>query len=379
MKHIFKATAFSILFYILISNSSQTFAKEVYLDEDLNKDGIVNILDLSLIASKYNTNYTLYDLNKDSIVDIYDLTKVSKSFDKTSYGLGIVTGEYINLRSTPNQDNTSNIVTKLYQFERFNILDDLGEWYKVRYNDNGTLRIGYAYALYTVPLRDNCFNSYLGFISSKNESTISDANNNPISVRDPGTISNNAGDVGGKSYGQYQLSSSVGALDNFITWLKTNSDGIDFYNKLNNAKIADGNKFNTNFDLAWKAIATDNFNEFFEFQRKFVKIEYYDTAVSILKINNSFDISTKSFALKEVLWSTAVQYGVQGNGTTTFGAVDIFREAGLTLQEDELITKIYDLKIEHAESITDDTIKNILITRATSEYNDVIYMYNSLH
>lgn len=52
--------------------------------EDINKDGIVNALDLSLVATNYNmlssdVNWNpALDLNNDSIIDIYDLTQVSK-------------------------------------------------------------------------------------------------------------------------------------------------------------------------------------------------------------------------------------------------------------------------------------------------------------
>lgn len=379
MKKQFITITLSVLFYILISTSSQVLAKEIYLAEDINKDGIVDIIDISLMAKHYNTNTALYDLNKDSIVDIYDLTIMSKSIDNTSYGLGIVTGEYINLRTTPDQTNISNITAQLYQYDRFNILDDLGEWYKVSYEDNDTIRVGYIYALYTLPLRDNCFDSYLGFISSKNESTLYNNGTTelPTSVRNPGTISNNPGDEGGKSYGQYQLSSALGTVDIFLGYLKASPEGITFYDKLNNAKILDGNKFGPNFDKVWSNIATTSADDFFEFQRKFVKIEYYDKAETILKNEDSFDMNTKSFALNEVLWSTAVQYGIQGDGTATKGAIDIFREAGLEKQENQLIINIYDIKIKHAETVSDNAIKNALITRAKSEKADVLYMFNS--
>lgn len=54
----------------------------------------------------------------------------------TSLGLGIVTGESLNLRKTPNQKNISNTITQLHQYDCFSIVDDLGEWYKVKYKEN---------------------------------------------------------------------------------------------------------------------------------------------------------------------------------------------------------------------------------------------------
>lgn len=322
MKPIFTTIALTILFCIFISSSSQTFAK---------------------------------DLNP-----------------KTSVGLGIATRQSINLRSTPDENNNTNKIAVINKSDRFFIIDDLGKWYKVKYNDNGILKTGYVYALYAMPIRDNSFDSYLGFISSKYESTVY-KKNKLTSVRSPGTISDNACDAGGKSYGLYQLSSNRGTLDVFLNYLKLKPDGKDIYDELNNAKIADGHKYKANFDNAWKHIATNNRSKFFKLQHKFVKTKYYDASALMLKNRYNFDISTKSLALKEVLWSTSVQYGIKGNGTTTKGAVDIFNEAGLSKQEKELITKIYDLKIKHAESKHNDILK----TRALSEKDDVLYMYNS--
>lgn len=55
-----------------------------YNDCDVNKDGSVDLKDLSTICSNYNMNSSSagwkaeYDLNKDNTIDIYDLVKVSK-------------------------------------------------------------------------------------------------------------------------------------------------------------------------------------------------------------------------------------------------------------------------------------------------------------
>ena len=324
MKNILKTTALTILLYIFISSSSQTFAKDLYKSNNLN------------------------------------------------FGLGLATGKYINLRSTPDMKSGSNKIGALMKSDHFYIVDDLGAWYKIKYNDNGTLKNGYVYALFTMPIRDNKADSYLGFISSKYESTVY-TKNKLTSVRDSGTISDNASDAGGKSYGLYQLSSNRGTLDVFLKYLKTKSDGKYFYTKLINAKTSDGNKYSTNFDKTWKSLATNNPSTFLKLQHKFVKAKYYDVAALMLKNKYNFDISTKSLALKETLWSTSVQYGIKGNGTNTKGAVDIFTEAGLNKKEKELITRIYDLKIEHAESKN----SNVLKDRALSEKGDVLDMYNS--
>ncbi|MBU3181010.1 VgrG-related protein [Clostridium psychrophilum] len=323
MKSLLKITALTTLFYIFISGFSQTFAKDLYKSNNLN------------------------------------------------FGLGLAIGQSINIRSTPDMKSDDNKIGILMKSDHFYIVDDLGEWYKIKYNDNGILKDGYVYALFTMPIRDDKTDSYLGFISSKYESTVY-TGNILTSFRDPGTLSNNTFDAGGKSYGLYHLSSNRGTLDVFLKYLGTKSDGKYFYDKLIKAKASDNNKYSTNFDKTWQSLATNNRSKFFKIQHKFVKTKYYDVAALMLKNKYNFDISTKSLALKEALWSTAVQYGIKGNGTTK-GAVDIFTEAGLNKKEKELITKIYDLKIEHAESKNNNFLKN----RALSEKDDVIDMYNS--
>lgn len=43
-------------------------------DADLNKDGVVNISDLSILLSRYNTSDPIADVNKDGTVNIFDLS-----------------------------------------------------------------------------------------------------------------------------------------------------------------------------------------------------------------------------------------------------------------------------------------------------------------
>lgn len=55
-------------------------------DSDVNKDGVVDILDLSLVANSYNfkkgnTKFkNILDINGDDLIDLYDLSRVSVEF-----------------------------------------------------------------------------------------------------------------------------------------------------------------------------------------------------------------------------------------------------------------------------------------------------------
>lgn len=71
-----------------------TGAEGTYDAEDVNKDGTVDVKDLTEVASRYNkktgeTGYDVkYDIVKDSIIDLFDLTKVSKKIETTTDGGG---------------------------------------------------------------------------------------------------------------------------------------------------------------------------------------------------------------------------------------------------------------------------------------------------
>ena len=54
-------------------------AESVYLAEDVNNDGIVNIHDLVLISSSLGkTGKNKVDVNSDGVVNIHDLVRVAK-------------------------------------------------------------------------------------------------------------------------------------------------------------------------------------------------------------------------------------------------------------------------------------------------------------
>jgi len=374
MRKHFKPLIVAAVFTLAASYSYVVSAKDLYLNEDLNKDGYVDINDVALICKKYNENYEAYDLNKDSIIDIYDIAKLAQKYNQTSFGRGIVNTEELNLRSGPSTN--TDILYTFKTIEEFTIVDDLGEWYKIKFNINNTTIEGYVYALYTLPIEDNYFNSFSGFLSSRFESTTyveTPTGMAPYKVRDAGLITTNDGDEGGKSYGLYQLASSVGGVDNFLNWLKATPNATSYFTTLQNAKVMDGNNFGANFDAAWENLATSNYNEFFNLQRIFVKNYYYDYAADILEKDYNFDLETKSFALREVLWSTAVQYGRgKGDGIKTLGAIDIFLKAGLENSEEVLINKIYDIKIAHAESRNDFISK----ARANDEKGLALKIYH---
>jgi hypothetical protein len=64
------------------ATQSWTITSTTALTGDINHDGVVNILDLSVLLSHYGTNYVAADLNNDNIVNIFDLSILLGNYGK---------------------------------------------------------------------------------------------------------------------------------------------------------------------------------------------------------------------------------------------------------------------------------------------------------
>ncbi len=200
--------------------------------------------------------------------------------------------------------------------------------------------------------------SELGVISAKYES-----NGNP------GVISNNSGDPGGKSYGAWQFNSKDKIVIKFYEWTKDYNK--DIYTKLNSAYIADGNTNGTYFDSAWKQIASENPTAFLQLQHDYTKEKYYDAAARCLLEDTGFDINKQSSALQNVLWSAAVHHGVKGS-------VRIFEGVDLTASQSDIITAIYNerQKVDVYFPGCSQKIKNSVYNRMIQEKADALKLLN---
>lgn len=137
--------------------------------------------------------------------------------------------------------------------------------------------------------------------------------------RGPGTVSSGKGDKGGVSYGSYQMTSAGGGtVTRFVSQVdfpwRTDFDGLTAGTAAFTAK--------------WKAIAAAEAERFHAVQHQYIKKTHYDLLVANV-LDDGLDIGTRSAALQDVIWSTAVQHGsntnvvhralesVQGRGVTT--------------------------------------------------------------
>lgn len=115
----------------------------------------------------------------------------------------------------------------------------------------------------------------------------------------PGTVSTGAGDFGGVSYGSYQMASKMGVPARFVTqpgfpWLQ------DF------ANLVAGT---AQFTAVWKRIAAQQTDAFQRAQHEYIKKTHYDLLAAKILSDDNLDVNTRSRALQDVVWSTAVQHG----------------------------------------------------------------------
>jgi murein DD-endopeptidase MepM/ murein hydrolase activator NlpD len=130
--------------------------------------------------------------------------------------------------------------------------------------------------------------------------------------RGPGVVSTGVGDPGGVSYGSYQMASKMGVVQRFVA-----QAGFAWANDFQNLTAA-----SAPFTACWKRIAADQTDDFQKAQHAFIKQSHYDPLAAKILADDKLDVNTRSFAVQNVVWSTAVQHG---------GATSIVHRAIATL------------------------------------------------
>jgi murein DD-endopeptidase MepM/ murein hydrolase activator NlpD len=148
--------------------------------------------------------------------------------------------------------------------------------------------------------------------------------------RGPGTVSTGKGDPGGVSYGSYQMASKMGTVTRFVT-----QQGFPWAKDFANLKAG-----TAQFTTVWKQIAAAQTNAFQAAQHAFIKKTHYDLLAAKILTDDSLNVNSRSRALQDVVWSTAVQHG---------GATPIVHRACATLSckstdpdyDEQLIRAVY--------------------------------------
>ena len=92
--------------------------EQMLIAEDINKDGVVNILDLDLVSANFlQTGENIADVNNDGSVNIADLTLVAAAFGQTSSGAPFI------FASIPENLSAEKIEEWLREARRLNLPD----------------------------------------------------------------------------------------------------------------------------------------------------------------------------------------------------------------------------------------------------------------
>lgn len=116
--------------------------------------------------------------------------------------------------------------------------------------------------------------------------------------------------TGGFSYGLYQIASRVGTMAKFLKWLSGR-----FPDAWAVLKDAGGNDAATrgkaSFKSAWRFLGRSR-KDWAAIQHFYIQQTHYDPLVADL-LRGGLDVNSRSNALKDVVWSTAVQHGPNTN------------------------------------------------------------------
>lgn len=169
---------------------------------------------------------------------------------------------------------------------------------------------------------------------------------------DCGTVSDGCGDLGGISYGSYQLASNAGSVQSFLNYAVNypNDNLANYARSLSNYEI---NSYE--FINQWEYLGSVDPVGFGELQDAYAMETYYNPACQYL-LENFYDVGTKSIAVKACVFSRAIQYG-------TGNIVELFTEAcrrmgyeNLSYVNDarfdyDLIANVYDFLIEECDNV----------------------------
>lgn len=138
--------------------------------------------------------------------------------------------------------------------------------------------------------------------------------------------------TGGTSYGKYQIATRTGTMKEFLQYAAQTSPAIA--GRLRAAGAPDTGKQGA-FANVWRQIAKDSPEEFTRLQHGFIQKTHYDPVTQWLA-GKGLDVSKRSRAVQEAVWSTVVHHGPGG-------ARSVLRNAGINgnMSDEQIVRAIY--------------------------------------
>lgn len=189
--------------------------------------------------------------------------------------------------------------------------------------------------------------------------------------RGPGTVSGGRGDPGGVSYGTYQLASRTGTVEAFMA-----SEGKRWSAELSAAPGSAG------FSAAWKAIAAREGKVFGEAQHAFIERTHYRPVIKAVEASSGYDLDERAQALRDAVWSTAVQHGSAVRiVSAALADADAAAPRATPEHDRALIEAIYERRSRHVLSLAarsvpavQRTLTNVALRRYPQERAEALAM-----
>lgn len=179
---------------------------------------------------------------------------------------------------------------------------------------------------------------------------------------DPGAIGFDR--VGGTSYGSYQIASNTGTMDQFLDFLDDKAP--ELAERLREAGPANTGSKEGNMPEVWKELAAEDPDGFFSLQHDFIKKSHLEPAARWISERTGIDVLSRSPALAEVLFSTAVQHGPSGSTSIFAKAVEkALGQTGLDFDK-ALIREVYKNRSGQFASSTGQ-VRNAVKSRLSRE------------
>lgn len=148
--------------------------------------------------------------------------------------------------------------------------------------------------------------------------------------------------TGGTSYGKYQIASKVGSMKSFLNFL--DQEAPDLANRLRKAGPANTGSRKGAMPDVWRSIAREQPERFEQLQEAFIHQSHYKPALEAIEQKTGIDTSSLSAAMREVIWSTAVQHGPAGAARIFAKADDLSGKVEDASYERKMINNVYSVR-----------------------------------
>ncbi len=183
--------------------------------------------------------------------------------------------------------------------------------------------------------------------------------------------------TGGTSYGTFQLSSRAGTMNRFLNYLSEREPALA--ERLRSAGPANTGSTKGGMPAEWTKIAAENPERFERLQTEFIKKDHYQPAREKIREMTGVDIEASKPALREALFSTAVQHGASGAARIFNEAIDKFLnrpeavQAGTKSFEQALVSEVYN-KRQHQFGGSTEAVRQSVQGRLRQEKDMVLAM-----